>query len=166
MTTPRRSAPADSSRRIDPDRERLAAAVALLYLEVEAGRRPAEQIRGLVSPAVYERLRVRTRTRAVAPDRRRTGPARGAIRAVHTSVPAPDAFEASVVVTNQHRVSAIALRMEHHLGRWRVVEVSRPEDGEPPRRTASLAERPRRLDALDETTDEPAGTGPGVARPG
>lgn len=145
MTTPRSAARLEVAPRIEPDLTRLVPALALLYLEVEAGRRPAHQVRGLVSPALYERVTARPRTRGL----HKQAPAAHTIRAVHTSSPRPDAVEASVVV-NGPRTTALALRLERHIGRWRLVELSRPEDGEPPRRTASLEHAPVRPDAFDD----------------
>lgn len=148
MTTPRSSTGIETAPTIEPDLSRLVPALALLYLEVEAGCRPAHQVRGLVSPALYERLTVRPRTGR----RTRRVPSARAIRAVHCSSPRPDAVEASVVVCAPPRTTALAIRLERHVGRWRMVELSRPEDGEPPRRTSSLEHRSVRPDAFDDET--------------
>ncbi|MDX1659006.1 MAG: Rv3235 family protein [Nitriliruptorales bacterium] len=134
-------------RRIAADPLRLIQAAALLYLEIEAGRRPARHLRRIVSPSVYQRLQARTRSRR---RRRRPAPTADAITAIHTSHPAPGAVEASVVATVAGRARAIALRLERHVGQWRLVELACPEDRVAPRRTASLETRTPRPDAFDE----------------
>ena len=134
-------------RRIATDPLRLIEAAALLYLEVEAGRRPASHLRRIVSPSVYQRLQARTRSRR---RRRRPAPAADAITAIHTSHPAPGAVEVSVVATVAGRSRAIALRLERHVGQWRIVELACPEDRVAPRRTASLETRTPDPDAFDE----------------
>ena len=126
---------------------RLIEAVALLYLEIEAGRRPASQLSRVLSPSVHRRLIARIRT---GRHRGRACPAPDAVRAIHTCQPATGAIEASVVVSVAGRFRALAIRAERHLGTWRIVELASPEDGEAPRRTSSLTERAPQPDAFDE----------------
>lgn len=123
-------------RRTDiPDLSDVAASLALAYLEVEAGRRPLSQLRAVVSPALFRRVARLRRHRPAVPG---AGPTPRAIRAVFAQQLGDDAFEASVIVDRGRRVTALALRLERHRGRWRVVELTAPEDGEAPSRTASV----------------------------
>lgn len=116
----------------------LAARIALLFLEAESGRRPLRQLRGLVAPALYQRLLRSDRHRS-QPRARSMAPAAHAVRAVFAQRLEDDVFEASVIVDRTTRVTALALRLERHRGRWRVVELTAPEDGVPAHQTASVA---------------------------
>lgn len=128
----------------------IAAAVATWFVELDAGRRPLSQLRPFLSPALHERLAARTRHPA---GRSRRGPRAGVVRRVHVWHVSPGACEASVIVDEPDRVRALAMRLERHRDRWRVVELSRPEEGGPVRRTSSIASgRPR--DAFDELDDQ------------
>lgn len=115
----------------------LAARVALVFLEIEAGRRPLTQIRPLSSPALYRRL-VRSRKARSPLEGRGHGPTAKSVKSVFCQQLGSDAVEASVVIDRGIRVTALALRLERHRGSWRVVELTAPENGEPPRRTASV----------------------------
>lgn len=119
------------------DLDQLAARMALVFLEVEVGRRPLPQLREILSPALYRRVgrACQGRTRNPATSNRLTV---DAVRSVFSHRLSGDAFEASVIIDRGHRVTALALRLERHQGRWRVVELTAPEDGDRPRRTASL----------------------------
>lgn len=104
-----------------PDPGELAALVARVFLEVEMGCRPLSQLRGLLAPALYARLR---RCPRHAP--RRPGP----IRVLRTTVSlsGPDTCDAAIVVRRGSRAGSLALRLERHGGAWQVVELARPED--------------------------------------
>lgn len=104
-----------------PDVERLARAVAHAFLEVEAGRRPLSQLRPVLSPAVWQRLRPLLRPGG-------TCPGADAVVSVHTAQPRADVCDAAVVVRRGSRVGALTIRLERHEKAWRVVELARPED--------------------------------------
>lgn len=97
----------------------LAATFALLYLEVESGRRPPRQVVRLMDPrlaAQLERIWVRPGEpgQVVSVTGQRTGPA---------------SYEAVAVVRRGRRCGALALRLARRGGRWVVAEAIRPEDG-------------------------------------
>ena len=125
----------------------LAAAVARTYLEVEAGRRPLEQLAPLLAPALRARLHACGRQRA-------PGPPADAIVSVTVVATSADAREAAVVVRRGRRVEVLALRLERHRGGWRLVELSWP-DGQRTR-TSSLPWAPPPPDAFDEAEAEEA----------
>lgn len=112
----------------------------VVALEVEAGRRPLRHLEGLVSPALYRRLAARREwlRASGATARPPRGPVFGSVLAVRSQHPRPDVLEASVIVDRGDRVSALSVRLERHRGGWRIVDLSRPEDGGTPRRTSSL----------------------------
>lgn len=128
-----------------PDPSRLATLVVTVWLEVRAGRRPVAQLLPLVAPALGQRLVAQLRA---VPTRGRGERTR--IRCVRGDSPSTRAFEAAVVVAQETRVTALAVRLERHLGAWRCVELTAPEAGLPPLRTASLVVAPHRPDAFDE----------------
>lgn len=134
---PRRSAPPGH-----PDAARLAAAVARAYLEVVAGRRPLAQLSGALAPRVIGRIRLEAQREQRRRVEGRRGPAEGpggvVVRRVVACWPTDDACEATAIVRRSGRTTAIALRIERHRGAWRVVELSGPEDGHRPTRTASI----------------------------
>jgi hypothetical protein len=134
-----------------PDPAGLAALLATVWLEVDAGRRPVAHLLALVAPALGRRLTAQLR--AVPCDRPRT-PMR--VRRVQGGHPHARAFEAAVVVTDGTRTSALAVRLERHLGAWRGVELTAPEAGLPALRTASLRVAPTRPDAFDEVLGDTA----------
>ncbi|MEX2324714.1 MAG: Rv3235 family protein [Nitriliruptoraceae bacterium] len=128
----RRQLPRQPSRRrpAKPDPARLAELVVATWLEVRAGRRPLSQIRALFAPALYRQLCGQlepVRSGVVLPSR---------IRSVFSCSPTPATFEASVLVEQPQRVTAIAVRIERHQGVWRVVEMTAPEAGLRPLGTA------------------------------
>lgn len=106
------------------DPERFAHAVARVFLEVEAGRRPLRQLGPVLAPALQARL-------AVAARRPGPGPTLDAVVAVRSSRPHPDACDAAVVVRRGERVGVLVVRLEWHNAAWRVVELARPEDRTP-----------------------------------
>ena len=141
-----------------PDPERMAIAVVRAYLEVEAGRRPLEQLAPALSPMVHDRLRATLaarRRRALATGRRPSapGPSIRSIRAVQVTRPTEDTLEASIVVHAGSRVTAVCVRLEAWQAAWRVTELARPEDGLQP-----IPSRPshhvRVHDAFDEAAAE------------
>ncbi|MFN2558012.1 MAG: Rv3235 family protein [Nitriliruptorales bacterium] len=108
----------------DQDPERLAHAVARVFLEVEVGRRPLHQLSPVLAPALRARL-------AVAAHRPGPGPTLDAVIAVRSYRPHPNACDAAVVVRRGQRVGALVVRLERHRAVWRVVELARPEDRPP-----------------------------------
>lgn len=141
---------------VEPDLERLAATVARVYLEVEAGRRPATQLDRVASPSLRRRLRlVAARRRDLARRRRQpvAGPGSATVVRVWSSRPREHAMEATVVVQVAGRARAVCVRFERHHGTWRIVELATPDSGDRPRRTASCpVARPCR-DTFDEVLD-------------
>lgn len=112
---PRRSA--------KPDPVRLAELLVVTWLEVLAGHRPITQIRPLLAPALYRQLCDQLKPRSVG-----SQPATR-VRAVFSCSPSATTLEASVLVEQRQRVTALAVRVERHQGMWRAVELTAPEAG-------------------------------------
>jgi len=91
---------------------------ALLYLEVEAGRRELRQLTGLVTPRLGMHLA------AMGPG---GGPS-GRLHHVAGLRSRPDCFDAVAVVRRGSRFGAIAVRVVSRRGRWLVDQACRPED--------------------------------------
>jgi hypothetical protein len=91
---------------------------AAVYLEVEAGRRDARQLGGLVTPRLAVRLG------ALMPVR--SSP--GRVLAVAGSRSRPDRFDGVAVVCRGRRCGAVAVRLVLVRGRWLVDQAGRPED--------------------------------------
>lgn len=129
MTPPRTSldlrTPAVNTR-LEPDPARLAGLLVRTWIEVRAGRRPASQLAPLVTPTMLRRLRIVSRRGqgpVVVPN----------VRRVTATYPTAGVCEAVVTVTwPSQRVSAVAVRLEAHDGRWRAVELTAPESGYTP----------------------------------
>jgi hypothetical protein len=146
--TPPRNASPVAGRPPGPDPRRLAGLLARTWLEVREGRRPLAQLSPLLAPSLQRRLE-HLLVAAPRPDHHPTR-----IRRVRASWPTPAACEAAVLVERDGRTTALAVRMERHLGAWRAVELTAPEDGLRPLPTASLPDGYRRRDAFDETCEE------------
>lgn len=147
---PRDNRPA---RRSDP--LQLARAVVVTWLEVECGRRPLEQLRPVLSPAIAHRIAItlrRNRRDGVVP----LGPGPGAVLSTVGQPGSGGAYDAVVLVRTGPRVTAVAVRLERHRGAWRAVELARPEDGFEARRTASLPRVPP-SEAVQFTAGGPGG---------
>lgn len=132
-----------------PDPARLASLLARAWLEVRAGRRPLSQLEPLVAPAVQRRLAAQVPPRAWA---RHHATIR--IRRVVAAWPSAYACEATVVVDQDGRTTAFAIRLERHRGAWRAVELTAPEAGLPPLPTASRPSAAPFRDAFDEVFEE------------
>lgn len=132
----------------DPDPQRLAGLLAQAWLEVRTGRRPLHQLRPLLSPATFRRLAAQLRRCPPAPAESIR------VRRVTASHPTPEACEATVLIDQNGRTTAIAVRLERHLGAWRAVELTAPESGLPPLHTRSLPADHRPRDAFDEVLEE------------
>lgn len=139
-------------RRRAPDAARLAETIVRAHEEVAIGRRPFDQLRPVLAPALLSRLAVRLRHA----DRRAGGePPR--VHRVHLAPPTPTgAVEATVLLDHGERLTAVAVRLERHLGAWRATELTAPEAGYAPLTTASQADGARRRDAFDEVAEEAA----------
>jgi len=127
---------------------RVAGLLVLAWSEVRAGRRPMRQLEPLLSPAIRRRLAIQ------APPRCPPSHQPIAIRKVVVRHPASDACEAVVLVERDRRVTAVAVRLERHLGRWRAVDLTAPEAGLTALPTASLPPGHRPRDAFDEVAEE------------
>lgn len=112
---PRRAAAPGKCRLSD-----LARNVAQLYLEVEAGRRPAAQVARLLDQRLsYQLEGVWVR-----------GPASpGRVVRVNGRLTHAECYEAVALVRRGERFGALALQLRRRDGRWAVTEASRPEDG-------------------------------------
>lgn len=130
------------------DPVRIAALLVAAWSEVRSGHRPLAQLAPLLSPATHRRLA------AQVPPRTTTSRQRVRVHKVIARQPQPDACEAVVLVQRGARITAIAVRLERHLGRWRAVELTAPESGLTPLPTASLPAGHRVRDAFDEIADE------------
>jgi hypothetical protein len=131
-----------------PEPRRLAALLARTWMEVREGRRPLAQLAPVLAPSLQRRLEHQLTVGSPAPSH----PTR--VRRVAESWPTPTACEAAVSVERAGRTTAVAVRLERHLGAWRVVELTAPEDGLPALVTASLPDDHRRRDAFDEVLEE------------
>lgn len=129
---------------------RVAGLLVLAWTEVRAGLRPFRQLDPLLSPAIRRRLAVQ------APPRHRPVAQSTTIRKVVVRHPEPDVCEAVVLVERDRRVTAVAVRLERHLGRWRAVELTAPEAGLTALPTSSLPTGYRPRDAFDEVAEEEA----------
>lgn len=132
-----------------PEPARLAGLLARAWLEVRVRRRPLAQLEPLLAPAVVRRLKAQV-VPCGAVDA--SGPAR--VRRVRASRPSATACEAVVLVDQDARTTAIAVRLERHRGRWRAVELAAPESGLPALRTSSCPVDRHLPDAFDEVLAE------------
>lgn len=107
-------------------------ALARWYLEYLAGHRTLDQVGGLITPAVAERMR-RRRQVPTARDRRTPDPAIAATVVTGTALRwvSDTRCEAVVLVTREGRTTAIAMTLQRHPDRWRVTDLASPEDGVP-----------------------------------
>ncbi|MFP4149950.1 MAG: Rv3235 family protein [Nitriliruptoraceae bacterium] len=145
---PHRTAAPLTTRPIGDAPARVAGLLVLAWAEVQAGRRPLRQLDPLLSPAIRRRLAVQ------APPRRPPSEQAIALRRIVVRHPTPDACEAVVLVERDRRVTAVAVRLERHLGRWRAVDLTAPEAGLTALPTASLPPGYRPRDAFDEVEEE------------
>lgn len=145
---PHRTATPLTTRPVGDAPGRVAGLLVLAWAEVRAGRRPFRQLDPLLSPAIRRRLAVQ------APPRRPPTHQAIAIRKVVVRHPTPEACEAVVLVQRDRRVTAVAVRLERHLGRWRAVDLTAPEAGLTALPTASLPPGYQPRDAFDEVAEE------------
>lgn len=97
-------------------------------LEVLAGTRPINQLSRWLDPASYERLRLRSRMVSSQRERRRaingSKTARlhrsPQVRSAHLCHISDHVYEATLVVVEQARVRAVALRLEYRRELWKV----------------------------------------------
>lgn len=136
-----------------PRPEALAQLLVGVWLEIRAGLRPLRQIEPLVTPVVYRRLgQQMPGVRALTPPLR--------VSRVRAYCPTGDVCEAAVTVAGDDRTTAVAVRLERHLGRWRAVELTAPEAGLAPLTTGTLPPDWRPRDAFDEVLGDASGVGP------
>ena len=135
-------------RPVGDDPARVAGLLVAAWTEVRRGERPLAQLRPLLSPATCRRLAAQM----PPPRSPRPGPTR--VRKVITRHPNAHVCEAVVLVETARRVTAVAVRLEWHLGRWRAVELTAPESGLSALPTSSLPSGYRRRDAFDEVEEE------------
>jgi hypothetical protein len=131
-----------------PTPDRLAKVLVQVWLEVRAGRRPLSQLDPLLAPAARRRLA------AQLPARPDAATPIGRVQRVRSCAPTRDACEASVLVRQDARTTAFAVRLERHRGIWRAVELTAPEAGLAPLPTASLGTDAPLRDAFDEAAAE------------
>ncbi len=135
-------------RPVGDDPARVAGLLVAAWTEVRRGQRPLHQLHPLLSPATRRRLAAQILPRATSP----APPTR--VRKVITRHPDAQVCEAVVLVETDRRVTAVAVRLERHLGRWRAVELTAPESGLTALPTSSLPAGYRRRDAFDEVEEE------------
>ncbi|TVP66563.1 MAG: hypothetical protein EA340_11545 [Nitriliruptor sp.] len=146
--TPARTATPLTVRPLGDDPVKVAALLVAAWSEVRCGQRPFQQLLPLLSPAARRRLAPQVPPRAPAARQRVT------VHKVVARRPRADACEAVVLVRHGRRITAIAVRLERHLGRWRAVELTPPESGLTPLPTSSLPTGYHRRDAFDEVAEE------------
>lgn len=100
--------------------ERMARAFAVLFLEVEAGLRPRQQLRRLIDAELYARL-----DGAWILD----GDPAGRLLGLHGRAVAPGRYEVVALVARGRRVTALAFRLRRGAAGWQVDELCRPERG-------------------------------------
>ena len=100
--------------------ERMARAFAVLFLEVEAGKRSRRPLTPLMCPVLVARL-----DQAWVRD----GQAPGTLRSIHTTFVPPGRLEVVAIVARGCRVGALAFRIRRTADGWRVDDLVRPEDG-------------------------------------
>lgn len=133
-----------------PGPEAVAALVRAVQ-EVRAGVRSLEQVDPLLAPTLRRRLGAALRRGGARPA------AASRVQRVLLAPPTPSgAVEGTVLLDDGGRVRALAVRLERHHGGWRATELTAPEDGHAPLRTASTAQAPHRPDAFDEVAAEDA----------
>jgi hypothetical protein len=131
-------------------------AFAELYLEVEAGLRPARHLRPLLSVDLLGCVG------AV----RQPAPAAAAPRIGHVRVQRRGAVcEAVVLLHGDRRTSALVVAMRRQREGWRVTAVGRPE-GPSPRQPANPAAAPVPVELSADDADEPVEDGAGWHLPG
>lgn len=109
-----------AEQRAQPRLARMARAFAVLFLEIEAGQRPRQQVQRLMCPVLFARLdQVWVRP----------GAAPGRVLAVHGVAVTPGRYEVVAIVERGPRVAALAFTLRRGTWGWRVDALVRPEDG-------------------------------------
>lgn len=103
-----------------PDPTALCCSVVRAAVEVLRGERPVQQLTRWVSPAIYDQLVERTRLLRDAPGGRTPSSPVGVRRARLVRL-GDGVAEATVVLEDEDRVRAAAVRLEARRGTWRVV---------------------------------------------
>lgn len=99
--------------------------LAVFAVEISEGSRPVAQLGNWITEGVADELRTRyaasIERRTLYRDTRRTVPKPGS---VVTSKPAPNVFDAAVVMHLNARTIAVALRLEYLRQRWRATSLT------------------------------------------
>jgi hypothetical protein len=113
--------------------------LAVTFIEMQLGLRPAAALDDMASPALARRIRQFLFLASQRP-RNQTGRRRSApvtvlqIRAQH---PTAGAVEASVTLECDGRIRALAIRLEQEVDRWILVDIAPPEQRLPAAITAA-----------------------------
>jgi len=104
---------------VEADLEAMAYVIARAFAEVLAGLRPLHHVAGRATPEVYDLLAAALPAMVAvnAAGRRTVPPLR--VGPPRVQEPAPGVAEVCAVVFTGTRAQALALRLEHHRGRWR-----------------------------------------------
>lgn len=108
----------------------MAAKIGQAAIEVLAGTRPAQQLARWLDPRSFDALQVRAALTRAAQAAARQGNARQGnvrqlhrnpmVRSVHCCRVSPGIYESSLVVSEQQRARAVAMRLEKTSGIWKV----------------------------------------------
>ena len=103
--------------------------LAVTMVEMEQGLRPVTALDGFASPAARRRIRAvllwnAERRRG---ERRRTVPA--SVVRTAAAHPSASALEGAVILREDDRIRAFAIRLERGARGWRIVELAPPEAG-------------------------------------
>ena len=101
----------------DDELRNWAGMLGVALIEVVAGLRPLRQVAGWTTHRVGQQLRSHLRSAPTA-RRNRGGRGRARLRSVHVTLVSPEAAEATVVVAQDGRVRAAALRLQRRHGKW------------------------------------------------
>jgi hypothetical protein len=112
----RPSSPRPGARTLAGRRLALVRAVAQLWLEIEAGRRPPAHLEGLMDPGLVARFAGRWAQGAPA----------GRVLHVTGSATSPSRYDAVALFERGGRVEALAVRLTRDAAGWRVTEADCP----------------------------------------
>jgi hypothetical protein len=118
----------------------LLAKIALCMAEMEQGQRPVGSLDAIASPLAARRIRHLVHHADSRPGRirrrvRRTVPLH--VRSTSSFQPSAGVTEGVVIIAAESRTRAYCVRLEREEGRWRLVELARPDGGLRPAITAA-----------------------------